>query len=151
MRDGSSRVIASACQTARALGLRPGMTVTHAQALVPDLTVVEATPDEDEAGLHRLALWCLWCAPLVAPDPPDGVFIDIDGSAHLFGGEKRVRRRTRPACGRADLSAPLSCVLIRVQVERDRPVGRKSGLVLSGATNRDWTADMLARRTPLAS
>jgi protein ImuB len=80
-------VIASACHAACALGLRPGVTVTHAQALVPDLTVVEATPDEDEAGLRRLALWCLWCAPLVAPDPPDGVFIDIGGSAHLFGGE----------------------------------------------------------------
>ena len=87
MRDGSSRVIATACRAARILGLQPGMTVTHAQALVPDLAVVEATPDEDEAGLHRLALWCLWCAPLVAPDPPDGVFIDIGGSAHLFGGE----------------------------------------------------------------
>jgi protein ImuB len=63
------------------------MTMTHAQALVPDLTIVEAAPDEDEAGLHRLALWCLWCAPLVAPDLPDGVFVDIGGSAHLFGGE----------------------------------------------------------------
>lgn len=91
-RDGPARVVASACRAARALGLTPGMTVTHAQALVPDLVLVDAAPIEDEAGLHRLALWSLWCAPLVAPDPPDGILIDVAGSAHLFGGEGALIR-----------------------------------------------------------
>src|SRR5215207_7477156 len=48
---------------------------------------VQAQPTPPNAGTKHLALWCLWCAPLVAPDPPDGVFVDIGGSAHLFGGE----------------------------------------------------------------
>jgi protein ImuB len=49
--------------------------------------VIEATSDDDEAALIRLALWCIKYSPLVTPDPPDGVLIDVAGSAHLFQGE----------------------------------------------------------------
>lgn len=54
---------------------------------MPGLTVVEATPEEDADGLEKLAAWCLACTPLTAPDPPDGVWLDVAGAAHLFGGE----------------------------------------------------------------
>src|SRR6202012_2317230 len=37
--------------------------------------------------LLRLCLWCIRYSPLVTPNPPDGVFIDVAGSAHLFQGE----------------------------------------------------------------
>jgi len=87
MMQGQRRILASVDDAAARLGLRVGMTVTHAQSLIPDLTVVEATPEEDEAALFRLALWCIKYSPLVTPDPPDGVFIDVAGSAHLFQGE----------------------------------------------------------------
>jgi protein ImuB len=39
------------------------------------------------AELPALALWCQRFTPLTAPDPPDGVLLDITGCAHLFGGE----------------------------------------------------------------
>ena len=87
MMQGPRRVIASVDPAAARLDLGRGMTVTHAQSLVPDLTVIEATPDDDEAALIRLALWCIKYSPLVTPDPPDGIFIDVAGSAHLFQGE----------------------------------------------------------------
>ena len=85
--QGQRRVLASVDDAAARLGLTCGMTVTHAQSLVPDLCVVNATPEEDEAALLRLALWCIRYSPLVTPDPPDGIFIDVAGSAHLFQGE----------------------------------------------------------------
>ena len=85
--QGQRRVLASVDDAAARLGLACGMTVTHAQSLVPDLCVVNATPEEDEAALLRLALWCIRYSPLVTPDPPDGIFIDVAGSAHLFQGE----------------------------------------------------------------
>ena len=85
--QGQRRVLASVDDAAARLGLTCGMTVTHAQSLVPDLCVVDATPEEDEAALIRLALWCIRYSPLVTPDPPDGIFIDVAGSAHLFQGE----------------------------------------------------------------
>ncbi len=86
-RDGARRVIAAADAAAQALGLRPGRTLAEAQALVPGLAVVPADPAAEAEGLARLAAWCLRYAPLAAPDPPDGLWIDITGAAHLAGGE----------------------------------------------------------------
>ena len=80
-------MLASVDAAAEALGLQRGMTVTHAQTLVPELCVLDATPDDDDAALLRLALWCVRFSPIVTPDPPDGVFIDVAGSSHLFQGE----------------------------------------------------------------
>lgn len=87
MQDGSRRVLVAADDAAREHRLRPGMTVAHAQSLIPNLTVMDAAPDEDEAALSELGLWCTRYSPLVTPNPPDGIFIDIAGSAHLFKGE----------------------------------------------------------------
>ncbi len=87
MMQGQRRILASVDETAARVGLSVGMTVTHAQSLISDLTVVDATPEDDEAALFRLALWCIKYSPLVTPNPPDGVFIDVAGSAHLFHGE----------------------------------------------------------------
>jgi hypothetical protein len=90
MQDGNQRVIAAVDEAARRLKLRPGMTIAHAQFLIPDLQIHEAMPLEDEASLHRLALWCTRYSRLTAIDPPAGIFIDIAGSAHLFKGETAV-------------------------------------------------------------
>ena len=51
---------------------------------------VEATPDEDEASLRELARWAIGYSPVVALDPPDGLWIDIAGVAHLFGSEEEL-------------------------------------------------------------
>ena len=65
------------------------MTVTRARSLAPDLIVIDADPDDDLEGLKRLALWAgKRYSPCVAPDPPDGLWIDITGCAHRFDGER---------------------------------------------------------------
>ena len=79
-------VIAAACPAAGALGLRAGMPLAHAQAMVPGLAVLDARPDDDAQALQRLAAWCLRLSPLTAPDG-DGVWIDATGCTHLHGGE----------------------------------------------------------------
>ena len=85
--DGRRRVVAAADAAAQALGLHPGLPLARAQALVPGLTVAEADPAGDEAALERLAAWCLRFTPLTAPDPPDGLWLDIKGCTQLWGGE----------------------------------------------------------------
>lgn len=73
---------------AEALGLRPGMPVAQAQALVPGLAVMAADPRADAAALERLAIWAQRrFSPVVAPDPPDGLVMDVTGTDHLHGGE----------------------------------------------------------------
>ena len=88
--DGPRRVVAAACRAAHRLGLAPGMPVAQAQGMIVDLALVEASPEADAEGLARLAAWCLTYAPLVASDPPDGIWIEIAGAAHLLGGEARL-------------------------------------------------------------
>ena len=81
------RVIAAADEAAAALGLRPGTAVAQAMAVVPGLVVTKADPDADAEALLRLARWCQRLTPLAAPDPPDGIWLDVAGCAHLCGGE----------------------------------------------------------------
>jgi len=47
------------------------------------IAAAEADPVGDGAVLDRLAAWCLRWAPLTAPDPPDGLWLDATGCAHL--------------------------------------------------------------------
>ncbi len=70
------------------------MAVTQARALVPGLDIRPADPEGDRAALLRLATLAArrWC-PVVMPSGEDGLFLDISGTAHLFGGEARMARR----------------------------------------------------------
>ena len=77
--DGERRVVAAVDAAAQALGLRPGLPLAQAQARVPGLAVVDADPAGDETALARLAAWCLRYTPLTAPDPPNGLWLDITG------------------------------------------------------------------------
>ena len=103
--DGRRLAVAAANRAALALGLRPGMPLAHAQAMVPGLEVAEADPAGDTAALADLAAWCLRYAPLTAPDPPDGVWIDLTGCAHLHGGEGATLADIVARLGRAGLAA----------------------------------------------
>ena len=55
--------------------------------MVQPLTIVPADEKADAALLEGIADWCDRFTPLVAVDAPDGLFLDITGAAHLFGGE----------------------------------------------------------------
>lgn len=56
-------------------------------ALVPELATADAEPEADAEALTALADWCVRFSPAVAVDAPDGLFLDITGVAHLWGGE----------------------------------------------------------------
>ena len=90
-RAGSAYLISAVDDEAADLGIAPGMTLADARALRPNLCIEEATPLADAKFLARLADYCERWTPSVALDPPDGLFLEIAGSAHLFGGEKALR------------------------------------------------------------
>ncbi|HWF01694.1 MAG TPA: DNA polymerase Y family protein [Caulobacteraceae bacterium] len=84
-------------EAAARLGLWAGQTAADATALVPDLILLDADPDADAADLKTLCDWCARLSPAVAPDPPDGLVLEIAGVAHLWGGEGAFLERTRAA------------------------------------------------------
>ena len=66
------------------------MGIADARAMYPAIEIVEAEPEADRRLLEALADWCDRYTPLVALDGPDGLFLDITGCAHLFGGEEAM-------------------------------------------------------------
>jgi len=68
-------------------GLDIGLPLANARAICPELTVFDADPVADAKTLNDIADWCDRFTPLVALDSPHGLYLDITGCAHLFGGE----------------------------------------------------------------
>jgi protein ImuB len=66
------------------------MGIADARAMYPGIEIVAADPEADRRLLEGLADWCDRYTPLVALDGQDGLFLDITGCAHLFGGEEAM-------------------------------------------------------------
>jgi protein ImuB len=86
----------TACDAkAAALGLRVGMPLADAGAMLPMLDVANADESADRALLESIAEWSLHYTPLVALDAPHGILLDVTGATHLFGGERALLDRAR--------------------------------------------------------
>ena len=77
---------------AAALGLDVGLPLANARAICPHLQVFDANEAADAETLNAIAEWCDRFTPLVALDCPHGLFLDITGCVHLFGGEAAMLR-----------------------------------------------------------
>ncbi len=107
--DHGRRVIAGTDARAQAAGVMPGMTLTKARMLVGTLDVRDGDPEADLHGLRKLALWAgQRYAPHVAPCPPDGLWLDITGCAHLFEGETPLLRDLHRRLAGFGLSAQIA-------------------------------------------
>jgi protein ImuB len=102
----TAAVLDAVSDEARRYGVRAGQKVTEAAALVANLAVSRITYGEIDAALGRVAEVALAFGPTVAlrlvetpsdtPRTPwgdapfDTVWLDVTGSAHLFGGEEAL-------------------------------------------------------------
>ena len=92
--------IAAVDDAAKTAGIVPGLTLADARALLPDLAVAEVDTAADRRALEGLADWCGRYTPWTAVDEIDvypgdnggggGLWLDISGCAHLFGGERAL-------------------------------------------------------------
>jgi len=88
-------LIARRCEIASSCGISEAMDLAHARSLLPANITLHAEPhrpDRDTHALHALACRLLKFSPLVAPDSPDGIFIDTTGTEIVHKGESRVIR-----------------------------------------------------------
>jgi protein ImuB len=104
--------IAALNAAADAEGLKAGDQVSDARARVGSLQVSAADPAADAAALLRLALWATRYTPAVSPwgveNGADGIFLDVTGAAHLFGGEEALLADLAHRLGRFGLPARLA-------------------------------------------
>src|SRR6202166_4818483 len=86
--------IAALNAAAEALSLATADLLADARAKTEFLQVRDADPAADGTALRRLALWATRYTPTASPwtedNDADGFFLDITGSAHLFGGEETL-------------------------------------------------------------
>jgi len=87
---GASLVIEQACPYAQQLGVRPGMSLGQAQAIVPHLQPLAYEPQRERETLERLANRALRFSPIVEPVEPNTLLVDITGCQRLFGSEESI-------------------------------------------------------------
>ena len=90
-KEANAFVLKGVDARASSLGLKLAMSLADARAIQPNLAALEAEPDEDARALDTIAAWCERFTPIVVIDAPDGLFLDISGCGHLFGGEDKLR------------------------------------------------------------
>jgi protein ImuB len=86
--------IAALNEAAEAAGLAFGESLADARAKAEFLQIRDVDAAADDAALRRLTLWATRYTPTASPwnadNGADGFFLDIEGAAHLFGGETRL-------------------------------------------------------------
>lgn len=102
---GAALVVEQVCPRARELGLRPGLALAQAQAMMPELAALPHEPQRDRAALERLAQWALRFSPTVEPVEPDTLLVDVTGCERLFGGEKHIARQAAEGLARQGFRA----------------------------------------------
>jgi len=90
---GAAHVVERVCAQARRLGVRPGMSLAQARALVPELLAVACDNQKDRAALVELARWATRFGPTVEVVEPDTLLVDVTGCALLFRGETNMTRQ----------------------------------------------------------
>ncbi len=80
---------------AAAGGVRPGLAVGAAQALVAGLQLVARDIDAEQAALRRLAAWAGQYTPQISLEHPQTLFLEVSGSLRLFGGVEVILTRLR--------------------------------------------------------
>src|SRR5262249_41254125 len=88
---GNLDLLVAASAAAEQRGITVGLALAQARAMHPALAAVPEDQAADARLLDAIADWCQRYTPLVAVDLPDGVLLDVNGCAHLFGGEEKLR------------------------------------------------------------
>jgi protein ImuB len=96
----SGQTVVARSRRAAAQGVRPGMPLAQARALLeqasPSPKYERFDPPTPRAALQALAEWCVQFSPLVGieeADTPECLLLDIAGCDHLFGGESAMAER----------------------------------------------------------
>ncbi len=98
------------CNTlAHAGGVRNGMRLSAACALLPQLHHRPRDRAAETAALNTLAAWANGFTPNVSLEPPQALLLDIEGSLKLFGGIGAVLRALRQGVNEMGYTSTIAC------------------------------------------
>ena len=96
--QGQTQYVVAACERAQRFGVRRGMGMAAALALVPDLETSSRNATRERQLLERLATQAHRFTPRVSLVSPDGLVLEVKGSLHLFGGAESLCRALEVDC-----------------------------------------------------
>src|SRR4051812_19908743 len=102
------RTVTYACAKATAAGVRAGMSLVEACSLCEGLEHLESEPEKDQRALEHLGRWLHRFSPIVAPQPPDAIAIDVTGIERLFGTQQRLLAIVYRALARLQLRVAIA-------------------------------------------
>lgn len=95
--EGSKAVVVDCTKGAEHGGVHPGMALGAALVLSPQLQSKQRDTAREHAALLKLAETGYDFTPTVSLENPNSLLLEVEGSAHLFGGTTPVRHRARDA------------------------------------------------------
>ncbi len=147
--------IVAADELAARAGVRPGMSVATARALLPQLMVKPRDVHRERGLLERLAICAQRFTPRVSLEPPDGLTLEIKGSLHLFGGAAQLGASFLAHCGAAGsrprLALAPTALAALTAARAGKPFEVTDGAQLTGAlaplplTALRWPPEVLER------
>ena len=93
-----NHVIVACDGCAVACGVKPGMTVSAATALAPQLVVRPRNVAAENEALLGLAAWAMQFTPNIAIDLPASLALEVTGSTRLFGSLARIAAHLGEGC-----------------------------------------------------
>jgi len=124
--QGQTQYVVAPCEHAQRLGVRAGMSMAAALALVPGLQTCAKDEPREQQLLEKLATRAHRFTPRVSLAPPDGLLLEVKGSLHLFGGAAGLCHALEDEC-RASGVKP---VLALAPVPLAALVGARAGRAL---------------------
>ncbi len=121
-------------------GVRVGQALADARAAVPALLSRPAEPRRDRFALLKLARWCGRYGPARNIDGADGLWIDVTGVAHLYGGEARLLDDLKARLARFGLTAQVGLADTLGAAHALARFGSKSRLMPPGQTEAQLAA-----------
>jgi protein ImuB len=90
-------------------GAQPGMTLSAACALIPDLNVLARNGALELQALEGLALWAEQFTPTLCLAEPDALLLEIGGCLKLFGGLETLVGQVRAGLAELGFDAGIAC------------------------------------------
>jgi protein ImuB len=92
---GTRPAVLSCNEAAASAGIRPGMPVSAAHALVAGLQVRTRDPEKESRALAGIAAWAVRFTPTVSLASPNEILLEVSGCLRLFGGLRPLGSRIR--------------------------------------------------------